>query len=219
MDRIENYRDRINNNMRNKFLTLVENNITKYTNGGLLVCYVVKLRDGYKSLEYFKTLSGDMQTAITDFFGANDLNKRVINIKTGYPSSSPNNDDNRGSCFTVEVAAETAPGRYDKENKISVPSDILTVVKQDGANLVSIPDSMYKKERRNLKPVAPEENEEVPNNPYLQTMLSQDGDKLTRGDRALLNKNITIPSSPAKDMKSPMVPKSTHMYLPTTIKK
>ena len=87
MDRIENYRDRINNNMRNKFLTLVENNITKYTNGGLLVGYVVKLRDGYKSLEYFKTLSGDMQTAITDFFGANDLNKRVINIKTGYPSS------------------------------------------------------------------------------------------------------------------------------------
>lgn len=203
--------------MQNKFLTLVENNITRYTNGGILVGDIVKLIDGYKSHESFKDLSKDVQTAIEDFFKANDLNKRIVNIKTYYPTSAPNNDDNRGNCFSVEVAAETAPGRYDKEHKITVPNCILTVVPVDGANLSPVPDSLKKKERRNLKPVPYEEDEEMPNNPYLQTMMSQDGNKLTRGDRKLGNQNITIPS---KTVKSPMVVKgftSAHKPLPTTL--
>lgn len=211
---IENCLGRINNNMRNKFLTLVENNITRYTNGGMLVGDIVKLADGYKTHEAFKDLSKDMQKAIEDFFKANDLNKRIVNIKTYYPTSAPNNDDNRGSCFTVEVAAETAPGRYDKEHKISVPNCILTVVPQDGANLPPVPASLKKKEKINHKPVAPEEDEEAPNNPYLQTMMSQDGNKLTRGDRALLNKNVAIPAVVAKGDNTV----GTHIYLPTTVK-
>jgi hypothetical protein len=204
--------------MRNKFLTLVENNITRYTNGSILVGDIVKLADGYKSSEHFKDLSKDTQNAVEEFFKANDLNKRVVNIKTYYPTSAPNNDDNRGTCFTAEVAVEIAPGRYYKETKIAVPSFILTRVNVDGPNLAPIPNSLKKQERRNLKPVAPEENEEAPNNPYLQTMMSQDGNKLSRGDRALLNKNVTIPSSPAKGMNSPMVAKQKFIALPTSIK-
>lgn len=203
--------------MQNKFLTLVENNITRYTNGGILIGDIVKLIDGYKSHEAFKDLSKDAQVAIEDFFKANDLNKRIVNIKTYYPTSAPNNDDNRGNCFSVEVAAETAPGRYDKEHKIAVPNCILTVVPIDGANLPPVPDSLKKKERRNLKPVSYKEDKEMPNNPYLQTMMSQDGNKLTRGDRNLANRNITIPS---KTVKSPMVVKgftSAHKHLPTTL--
>ena len=204
--------------MRNKFLTLVENNITRYSNGGMLVGDIVKLADGYKSHEAFKDLSKDVQSAIEEFFKADDLNKRIINIKTYYPTSAPNNEDNRGNCFTVEVAVELAPGRYYKERKISVPNCILSVVKPEGANLPSIPDSLRKKEKINHKPMAPEENEEVPNNPYVQTLMTQDGNKMSRGDKALLNKNVTIPSSPAKGMNSPMVAKQKFTALPTSIK-
>lgn len=200
--------------MHNKFLTLVENNIHRYTNGTMLVNDLVKLADNYKSKEEFKCLSDDAKKAIVDFFTSNDLNKRIINIKTYYPTSAPNNEDNRGACFNVEVAAETAPGRENREGSITVPSSLLTVIPQDGANLPPIPDSLRKKERRNFKPVAPEEDEETPNNPYLQTLMSQDGNALTRGDRKLLNKNVTIPSSPAKGMSDPMVKGFAKAYTP-----
>ena len=203
--------------MQNKFLTLVENNITRYTNGGMLIGDIVTLASNYKSDDAFKELPKDVQSAIEDFFKSNDLNKRIVNIKTYYPTSAPNNDDNRGNCFTVEVAAETAPGRYDKEHKITVPSSVLVIMKPDGSNLPPVPSSLKKKERRTLKPVPYEEDEEMPNNPYVQTMMSQDGDKLTRGDRKLLNQNIKIPSN---TVKSPMVVKgftSAHKPLPATL--
>jgi len=206
--------------MPNKFLTLVENNITRYTNGGMLVGDVVELASGYKSDEHFKKLSDDMKKAITDFFHMSDLNKRIVAIKTRYPSKNPGDEDNRGDCFSVEVAAETAPGRKDYEHKIAVPSTILKVVPQDGSNLPRIPTSMRKAERINHKPVAPEEDEQVPNNPYVQTLMTQDGEKLTRGDKALANVNIPIPASPAVGHKSPEVKGFSKKFtkLPTKLK-
>jgi len=206
--------------MQNKFLTLVENNITRYTNGGMLVGDVVELVSGYKSDEHFKKLSDEMKKAVADFFHISDLNKRVINIKTHYPSKNPGDENNRGDCFTVEIAAETAPGRYDKEHAITVPSTILKVVPQDGSNLPSIPTSIRKQERINHKPVSPEEDEEVPNNPYLQTLMTQDGNKLTRGDKSLNNFNTIIPSKPDASMKDPAVKGFSKVYskLPAKIK-
>lgn len=193
--------------MSNKFLTLVENSISRYSNGGLLVGDIVKFVKDFKSHECFKTLSTNVQNYITSGIVANgDKHLRVVNIKSQYPTSAPNNNDNRGTSFTVELAYETAPGYPDLQNRFSVPS-CLVEPHATYPSQPDIPDSFRKKEKINHQPVEPkEEDEQFVNNPYLQTMMSQDGNKLTRGDRALTNKNTKIPSSPAKGANSPAVP-------------
>lgn len=195
-----------------KFLTLVENNITRYTNGGLLFGDKVELVKGYKSHDHWKSLDDATKTHIQMLFDTG-LNVRVINIKTKYPTGAPNNDDNRGTCFTVEITTETAPGRFDQENKATVSRDLLTVINPDGANLQPIPDTLRKKEKFDFKPRPPEESEETPNTPYGKTEFAQVGDKLQRINHKSPMKNTVIPSSPAKGHEDPGVENYTHQYM------
>ncbi len=200
--------------MARKFLTLVENNITRYTNGGVLFGDIVKLVKGYKSHEAWKSLDSDTQKHIEMLYDTG-LNVRIVNIKTKHPSNSPNNDDNRGLTFSIEITTETAPGRFDLENKVTVPRCILQVENPSDANLPPIPNALRKKERRNLKPVPPEENEESLNTPYSKTEFAQVGDSLKRINHTNPMKNTVISSSPAKGAKSPAVDGSyTAQYLP-----
>jgi hypothetical protein len=136
-----------------------------------------------------------------------------------FPSSKPGDNYNRGSSFSVEIAVELAPGSYDLQNKFTVPSDIL-VPANDYINLPRIPDSIRKKEKINHQPTPPEEAEESPYNPYVQTLMSQDGNSLRRTETKLLNKNVKIPAVTAKGAASPEVKgfNSVFTKLPTTIK-
>ena len=206
----------LNNIMPKKFLNLVENMIARHSNGGLLVGDVVKFANNYKSKDSFKALSDPQKKYIEDFLKT-DKNLRVVDITTTATTRAPNDEANRGTHFNVVIATELAPGLLDLNNKFTVPSDVLET-DNTYPSLPSIANSYKKKEKRNLKPTKPEENEEVAANPYSQTLMSQDGDKLVRGDRALLNKNVKIPSQPAT--KSPAVQGGyTHIYLPTTVAK
>jgi hypothetical protein len=163
-------------------------------------------------------LSDNIKRYIDSFIDT-DKNLRVVDIKTMFPSRSPGDSLNRGNGFSVELAIELAPGSYDLQNKVTIPSDLVEPA-NDYINLPSIPDSIRKKEKINHKPTPPEEDEESPNNPYLQTMMSQDGNALKRGDRKLLNKNVEIPSHPVKNG-TLNVKGFDKVYtpLPTTIKK
>lgn len=189
--------------MSTKFLKLVENQITRYSNGGLLAGDVVVFAKDYKSRDSFKALSKEMQSHIEAFMKT-DKNIRVADIKTMFPSRAPGDSVNRANSFSVELAIELAPGLLDLNNKISVPGD-LVVADNDYINLPKVPDSVKKKEKINHKPVAPEEAEESPFNPYMQTLMAQDGGKVSRTDSKLLNKNVTIPSETAKGARSPEV--------------
>lgn len=204
--------------MSNKFLVKIEENIQRYTNGGLLVSDVVKFVKNFKSKDSYKALSDNLKAYIDEFIKT-DKNLRVVDVKPMFPSHATGNDQNRGNGFSVEVAIELAPGSFDLQNKFTVPSDLL-VPANDYINLPSIPDSIRKKEKINHKPTPPEENEEVLNNPYLQTMMSQDGNSLRRTETKLLNKNVKIPAVTAKGAASPEVKGFNKVYtpLPTTIK-
>jgi hypothetical protein len=212
--------------MQNKFLKLVESHIEAMSNGGLLVSDVVKFVPDYASRECFKELADDVKAFVKELIKL-DRNLRVVNIKTYYPSGAPGNEDNRGSCFNVEIAPEMAPGLFDLKNKVTVPNYVLMKV-DTYPNLPPIPSGIRKKERRNFKPVqidnnkpgntGKEEDEETPLNPYLQTLMTQDGDKLTRGDKALLNKNVKIPSVTAKGSPEVAGFGKVHKALPTEIK-
>ena len=210
--------------MSTKFLVKVEENIQRYTNGGLLVGDTVKFVTNYKSRDSYKALSDNLKSYIQEFIKT-DKNLRVVDVKPMFPSHATGNDQNRGNDFSVEIAIELAPGSFDLQNKFTVPSDIL-VPANDYINLPRVPDSIRKKEKINHKPVAPvapvapEEDEEVLNNPYLQTMMSQDGKSLRRTETKLLNKNVKIPSVTAKGASSPEVKGFNKVYTPlsTTIK-
>lgn len=202
--------------MKHKFLALVENSIARYSNGGLLTGDTVKFVKNFKSKDSYKALSDNLKDYIDEFIKT-DKNLRVVDIKTMFPSSAPGNSDNRGNAFSVEIAIELAPGSYDLQNKFTVPGDLL-MPDNDYINLPKIPNSIRKKEKLNHKPTPPEEAEESPYNPYLQTLMTQDGDKLTRGDKKLNNVNVTIPSQPVKGANSPAVKGFNNVYSPLPTK-
>lgn len=145
--------------MSHKFLNLIESTIQRMTNGGVLVGDRVSLIDGYKSKEDFKSLPDSVKEYITSLFKDNDLNKKVINIKTEMPSRAPGNEDNRGASFFADVAVELANGLYDNKNAVTVPVSILQV-HDDGINRSPVPDSQKYDNKVQIDPVEPEENEE-----------------------------------------------------------
>lgn len=204
--------------MSNKFLVKIEENIQRYTNGGKLVSDVVKFVNNYKSKDSYKALGDDVKEYI-ELLTKTDKNIRVVDVKPMFPSHATGNDQNRGNGFSVELAIELAPGLFDLQNKVTVPSDLVVAV-NTYSNLPDIPQSMRKKEKINHKPTPPEEDNESPYNPYLQTLMSQDGSTLRRTETKLLNKNVVIPSEPAKGARSPEVKGFNKVYtpLPTTIK-
>lgn len=204
--------------MSNKFLVKIEENIQRYTNGGKLVSDVVKFVKNYKSKDSYKALGDDVKEYI-ELLTKTDKNIRVVDVKPMFPSHATGNDQNRGNGFSVELAIELAPGLFDLQNKVTVPSDLVVAV-NTYSNLPDVPQSMRKKEKINHKPTPPEEDNESPYNPYLQTLMSQDGSTLRRTETKLLNKNVVIPSEPAKGARSPEVKGFNKVYtpLPTTIK-
>jgi len=180
--------------MANKFLNLIEATIQRMTNGGILTGDRVQLADDYKSHKGFKELPKTVQDYIESIFKDTDLNKKVINIKTEYPSSAPGNEDNRGSSFIATVAVELTNGLYDNENSVSVPMSIL--VADDGGHgadfgSAPVPDSVKYDNKVQIDPVEAEENEEQ------QQTMTQQGDSFKKSERSLAKKNTKIPSKPA----------------------
>lgn len=180
--------------MASKFLNLIESTIQKMTNGGILTGDRVELVDNYKSHKGFTELPEEVQNFIEKIFKDTDLNKKVINIKTEYPSTAPGNEDNRGTSFIATVAVELTNGLYDNENSVSVPMSILVADDgEHGADFGSapVPDSVKYDNKVQIDPVEVEENEEQ------QQTMTQQGDSLKKSERSLAKKNTKIPSKPA----------------------
>ena len=120
-------------------------------------------------------------------FNNNDLNKKVIDIKTDQPSRAPGNADNRGSAFSAVVAVELASGLYDNQNAVTVPSDILHA-EDDEINGSPVPDSVKYDNKVQIEPKELEEDENEQ-----QTMTMQ-GDKLAKAEQSNPKKNTPIPA-------------------------
>ena len=193
--------------MSHKFLNLIESTIQKMTNGGILVGDRVSLISGYKSKDSFKSLSDEVKKYIEDMFTGNDLNKKVINIKTDNGSRAPGNEDNRAGSFFVDVAVELTNGLYDNQGAVTVPSDILKVEEEDISFGSPVPDSVKYDNKVQIKPIKPEENEEQ------QQTMTQQGDTLKKSNLSNARKNTKIPSKSATP--SPAVNESyTSQYMP-----
>jgi len=191
--------------MARKFLKLVENTITRMSNGSFLTGDLVKLAKNYKSKDSYKKLN-DAQKEYIDMYFDSDKNYYIVNVKTDALTPGPGNSDNRGTTFYVDVALELANGRYDNQGKVTVPSDILERI-DTGINRHPVPDSDRYDNKVQIDPVEAEENEEQ------QQTMTQQGDSLKKSEISNPRQNTKIPSSPAT--KSPAVKESyTANYMP-----
>jgi len=182
--------------MERKFLKIVENTISRYSNGGFLVGDVVKLIDNYKSKESFKSLPVDVQEYVNSYFDT-DKNYRVVNVKTSQATgggAGPADNANRGDSFTVEVAMETGGGRYDMQGKVTLNADILTKVKSENGMFDSpkVPDSDRYDNKEQIKPRELSDEDEIE---YTrQTSQGMLGDKAKDTDLSLATANTKLPS-------------------------
>ena len=198
----------------NKFVSLYESSIQRYTRGGFLTGDLVKFADGCLKDDWFKGQGVNYLAKVKQFIDSG-LNIRVSAIKAVRPTTHSGDVQNEADKFLVDVILEVAPGLY--REFLTVPAHVLVPVDYY-PDLAPVPDSLKRKGDVNIhpKPVEKSEDEETGGmTPYRQTTTSDLGDgKDSTGDRKLNNVNVVIPSSPAKDARSPAVDKSTARYLP-----
>lgn len=191
--------------MDSKFLKLVENTITRYSNGGILTGDQVELSNKCKSVPDYKNLPDDVKQQIEELFASDDT-VIVVNIQTKMPSTSPGNADNRGTEFVATVARMIDSGRYDNQNKVSLPLNCLKKV-DNGINRNTVPDSVKYDNKVQIDPIEAEENEEQ------QQTMTQQGDSLKKTNLSNARSNTKIPSKPATP--SPAVNENyTSQYMP-----
>ena len=191
--------------MARKFLKLIENTITRYSNGGILTGDQVELSSKYKSIPDYKNLSDDVKQKIKDLFDSGGIIK-VVNIVTKMPSAAPGNADNRGTEFVATIARMTDGARYDNQGKVSLPLNCLKKV-DNGINRSGVPEDAEYDNNVQIGPVKAEENEEQ------QQTMTQQGDSLKKSNLSTAAKNTKIPSKPATS--SPAVNESyTSQYMP-----
>mgnify|MGYP003120299873 CR=1 FL=1 len=192
--------------MARKFLDLVENTITRMSNGSFLTGDLVKLISNFKSKDSYKALPEDQKKYIDDYFDS-DKNYYIVNIQTDMPSRAPGNADNRATSFSVTVARELANGRYDNQGKVTLPSDVLERI-DTGINRHPVPDSDRYDNKVQIDPKEVGEEDEIE-----ITRMTQQGDSLKKTEISNPTQNTKIPSSPAT--KSPAVNESyTSQYMP-----
>lgn len=195
----------------NKFVSLYESAIQRFTRGGFLTGDLVKFKDDCAKDNWFKLQGANYLDKVKHFIDSG-LNIRVSAVKPVRPSTQPGNIQNEADTFLVDVVLELAPGLY--REFITVPAHVL-VSANNYPNLAPVPDSLKRKGDINIKPTEVKDEEEITMSPHRQTHTSDLGDgKDSAGDRVLDNKNVVIPSSPAVDAKSPAVEKGTARYLP-----
>lgn len=198
--------------MNKRFVKLYESIVNRYNRGGFLTSDVVKFVPDVLKDPYFKNVDDDYKKKIEDYANCG-CNLRVRNVKSSIPAvMGAGNTDYNGYGFIADICKEIAPGTFDNEN-ITVPVHLL--VKVDSVpNLPAVPDKFKRKDDTQIEPTeVKSEDEEVPYFSTTRTRTSDKGNKKdTPAETELLNKNVKIPSSPAKGATNPA--NYTANYLP-----
>jgi len=198
--------------MNKRFVKLYESIRTRYVNGGYLAGDVVKFVDNALRDPFFKTVEDDYKNEVESYIKSGDT-LRVKNVKSLMPAvMGAGNTDYNGYGFSVEVCREIAPGRY-SNNAITVPMHLLTKI-ESYPNLPEVPAKHKYDDKTHINPKAvKDEAEEVPFLSPSRTHTADLGNmKDTKSQTSLTDKNIKIPSMPAKGVKDPA--SYTAAYLP-----
>lgn len=198
--------------MNKRFIKVYESISSRYNRGGFLTSDIVKFVDNVLSDAFFKTVDDEYKQKVKEYIECGDT-LRVKNIKSTFPAvMGAGNPDYNGYSFSIEVTREIAPGKFSNDS-IVVPQHLLIKIHNE-PNLPEVPNKFKREDNTQIKPTeVKDENEETPFFAPGRTRTSDRGNqKDTPSDSTLLNQNIKIPSSPAKDAKDPA--KYTANYLP-----
>lgn len=200
--------------MERRFNKLYEATLPRFTRGGFLTSDRVKFTDNALKHDFFKNQPESVKKAVEELISSG-LNLRVRNVKSSMPAvMGAGNPDNFGYSFSVEIVPEIAPGTYDVNKAVTVPTALL-IHNNDGVNLPPIPNAFKYDNKVNIEPKEIEQKNKGkvdPNSPSQQTHLSNVDGKNVEGDRSLTDKQINIPASPAVSHKDPA--SYTAQYLP-----
>jgi len=197
----------------NKFDTIYESAIQRFTRGGFLTGDLVRFTENAFRDDFFKKQAPNyIQKAKS--FSESGLNLRVSAIKAVRPTIHSGDVQNEAESFLVDIVQEVAPGLY--REFITVPAHVLEPV-NTYPNLAPVPDSLKRHNNTNIDPqsVNIKDATEMMLSPHRQTLTSDEGNKKdSPGDRKLNDFNTKIPSEPAKGENNPSVASGTYRYLP-----
>lgn len=207
--------------MNKRFLKVYESAISNYNQlgsnfnrSGFLTGDVVKFVDNALSDAFFKTVDKEYKDKVESFI-KNGANLRVVNVKSTFPAvQGAGNPDYNGYSFAIEVAPEDQGlGRIVASDSITVPQSLLVKI-ENIPNLPTVPDKFKRKDTSHIKPKeVKDEAEETAHFGPSRTRTADVGNvKDSKSETSLLNKNVKIPSSPAKGAANPA--SYTASYLP-----
>jgi hypothetical protein len=198
--------------MNKRFVKVYESIVSRYTRGGFLTGDVVKFVPDVLRDPFFKNVDDTYKAKVKEYSECEET-IRVRNIKSTFPAvMGAGNPDYNGYSFGIEISKEIAPGTYENGG-IVVPQHLLTKV-ESYPNLPAVPDKFKKEDPTQITPKeVKDESEEVPYFAPGRTRTADLGNKKdTKSETSLLNKNVKIPSSPAKGATDPA--SYTANYLP-----
>lgn len=121
----------------NKFDILLESTRARYTQGGLLVGDLVKVKKESLTSEWAKKQAGNLIEKLKEFIET-PLNVRVSAVKALRPAVAGSvQAENQVDDYYCDIVIENAPGLY--ADFITLPINLLEYLEQDG-NLARVPD-------------------------------------------------------------------------------
>lgn len=198
--------------MNKRFVKVYESIVNRYNRGGFLTSDVVKFIPDVMKDPFLKLVDDAYKAKIKEYAECEE-NLRVRNVKSTFPAvMGAGNPDYNGYSFGIEISREIAPGTFENGG-IVVPQNLLVKV-NNYPNLPEVPDKFKRKDDTQIEPVeVKDENEEVPFLSPGRTRTTDLGNKKdSKSETNLLNKNVKIPSSPAKGASDPA--SYTANYLP-----
>jgi hypothetical protein len=180
--------------MKSKYLSLLENTLTRYQRGGFLVGDYIKFADDYKSKPCYKDLTAQIKDAVAEVVElSKNMNLRVVSIKNEYPSRAPGNEFNTNGIVVIDVGLDYGGGRF--YNVVTVPSDVLTRLDY-GVNYAPLPQAIVRPNQITLKPELVEIDGKTET--YRQTRTADQDGKDKDVEAELDDENVKIPASSAK---------------------
>lgn len=125
-----------------KFDTLLERELERYQQNGILVGDLVKFKKDAMKHEYIQSRAQSFKDIIAACMDPSfDLNLRVGAVKSIYPTTTQNygNGTEQVAGAFADIYVEYAPGLF--RNPVTLPIEVLEVV-TTGVNLAPIPNSL-----------------------------------------------------------------------------
>lgn len=126
----------------NKFDILLESTRARYTQGGLLVGDLVRVKKEALTSEWAKKQAGNLIEKLKEFVDT-PLNVRISAVKALRPAVAGSvQAENQVDDYYCDVVIETAPGLY--ADFITLPINLLEYIEPDN-NLAQVPDVLKQK--------------------------------------------------------------------------